>query len=134
MYAQVKLNRSLTALDLRNNPIEDEGLWMIGGLLLQEDCQCQLRSIKCYAFDIDSTSEVRSRCAFHPSPPPLAFPRAFPHLPPLAFRRAFPHLPAPSLAFSRLLSGLLAARLGARAGGVPAARGRAQVRRANHTH
>jgi len=28
----IKLNRSLTALDIRDNPIEDDGLWLIGGL------------------------------------------------------------------------------------------------------
>ena len=43
----IRLNRSLTALDIRSNPIEDDGLWMMGGLLLEEDCQCQLRSILC---------------------------------------------------------------------------------------
>ena len=53
----IKLNRSLTALDIRDNPIEDDGLWLIGGLLLQEDCQCQLRSIKCTPFQVEADAQ-----------------------------------------------------------------------------
>ena len=29
-----------------------DGLWLIGGLLLEPDCTCQLREIKTYAFDV----------------------------------------------------------------------------------
>ena len=48
----IKFNKSLTSLDITGNPIEDDGLWTIGGLLLEEDCQCQLRSISTYAFEV----------------------------------------------------------------------------------
>ena len=58
----IKLNRSLTALDMRSNPIEDDGLWMMGGLLLQDDCMCQLRSFKCYAFEVEAdATELKLR-------------------------------------------------------------------------
>ena len=53
----IKLNRSLTSLDIRDNPIEDDGLWLIGGLLLQEDCQCKLRSIMCSPFQVQAGAE-----------------------------------------------------------------------------
>ena len=48
----IKYNRSLTSLDITGNPIEDEGLWQIGGLLLEPNCACQVNSISCMAFDI----------------------------------------------------------------------------------
>ena len=45
----IKFNRSLTSLDITGNPIEDDGLWQLGMLLLEDDCQCKLRSISTYA-------------------------------------------------------------------------------------
>jgi hypothetical protein len=49
----VRTNTSLTALDFRRNPIEDNALWLIGGLLLEEDCACQLGSLCTYAFEVN---------------------------------------------------------------------------------
>ena len=56
----IKFNKSLTALDITGNPIEDDGLWLIGGLLLEEDCACKLRSISTYAFTVDNDSVTMS--------------------------------------------------------------------------
>ena len=53
----IKFNKSLTALDITGNPIEDDGLWLIGGLLLEDDCQCKLRSISTYAFTVGENDE-----------------------------------------------------------------------------
>jgi len=56
----IKYNKSLTAIDITGNPIEDDGLWLIGGLLLEEDCQCKLRSISTYAFTIAEDMQTMS--------------------------------------------------------------------------
>jgi len=53
----MKYNKSLTSLDITGNPIEDEGLWSIGGLLLEENCNCQINSISCNTFNILTGSE-----------------------------------------------------------------------------
>lgn len=39
----IKYNRSLTNLDIRNCPIDDDGLGSIGKLLLDADCSCHVR-------------------------------------------------------------------------------------------
>ena len=54
----IQLNRSLTALDVRDNPIDDQGLWVLGNLLLNEGCQCRLGSIRSYAFDVEQGLSV----------------------------------------------------------------------------
>ena len=51
----IKFNKSLTELDITGNPLEDDGLWLIGGLLLEPDCTCQLRAIHTFAFDVTDT-------------------------------------------------------------------------------
>ena len=48
----IKYNRSLTNLDIRNCPIDDDGLGSIGKLLLDADCSCHVRydliAMDCY--------------------------------------------------------------------------------------
>ena len=48
----VRTNTSLTSLDFRKNPIDDNALWLIGGLLLEEDCGCRLGSLCTFAFEV----------------------------------------------------------------------------------
>ena len=49
----IRSNTSLVSLDFRDNPnIDDQALWIIGGLLLDDDCKCYLGSLRCHAFDI----------------------------------------------------------------------------------
>ena len=48
----IKYNGSLTSLDITGNPIEEEGLWQIGELLLEPNCPCQINSISGIAFNI----------------------------------------------------------------------------------
>ena len=48
----VRSNTSLTSLDCRANPVDDNALWVIGGLLLEEDCACRLGALRTYAFEI----------------------------------------------------------------------------------
>ena len=55
----IKFNRSLTSLDITGGPIEDEGLGVIGELLLSQYCTCSMRYISCFAFEIkEQSSEV----------------------------------------------------------------------------
>ena len=49
----IKVNKSLTSLDIRGNPIDDQGLWVIGGLLLDDECECKLSQIRTEAFTIE---------------------------------------------------------------------------------
>ena len=48
----IKYNKSLTSLVISGNPIEDDGLRQLGGLLLEPNCTCCINSISCAAFDI----------------------------------------------------------------------------------
>ena len=50
----VKVNKSLTSLDIRGNPIDDTGLFVIGGLLLADDCDCRLMEIRTDVFVIEN--------------------------------------------------------------------------------
>ena len=60
----IKYNRSLTNLDIRKCPIDDEGLGNIGVLLLLPECPCHLRYISCDAFEInDGETELKIRKA-----------------------------------------------------------------------
>ena len=54
----IQLNRSLTSLDVRNNPIDDQALWVLGGLLLGEACLCKISSIRTYAFEVETHATV----------------------------------------------------------------------------
>ena len=47
----IKFNKTLTSLDITGSPIDDDGLGMIGDLLLQPYCPCAVRFISCFAFD-----------------------------------------------------------------------------------
>jgi len=56
----IKYNRSMTNLDIRECPIDDDGLGNIGRLLLEPDCMCRMRYISCDAFDIkDGATELK---------------------------------------------------------------------------
>ncbi|KOO22124.1 leucine rich repeat -containing protein, partial [Chrysochromulina tobinii] len=49
----VQSNTSLTSLDFRGNTaVDDNALWVLGGLLLEEDCQCRIGVLRTYAFDV----------------------------------------------------------------------------------
>ena len=48
----VRTNSSLTSLDFRHNPVDDNALWVIGGLLLDEECSCRLGYLRSYAFEV----------------------------------------------------------------------------------
>ena len=49
----IQLNKSLTSLDVRDNPpIDDTALWVLGGLLLGEACLCRLGYLRTYAFEV----------------------------------------------------------------------------------
>ena len=54
----IQLNRSLTSHDVRNNPIDDQALWVLGGLLLGEACLCKISSIRTYAFEVETHATV----------------------------------------------------------------------------
>ena len=55
----VKFAASLTALDLRQTSIDDEGYKTLGGLLLQPDSPCRLAYVRCDDFDLEpSTAEL----------------------------------------------------------------------------
>ena len=56
----VRTNTSLTSLDFRKNPIDDNALWLIGGLLLEEDCGCQLGALCTYAFELSEGAKELS--------------------------------------------------------------------------
>ena len=57
MVQSLKYNRSLTSLNITGNPIDDDGLWSIGGLLLEQDCRCALNSISVAPFEIPHGSD-----------------------------------------------------------------------------
>ena len=48
----IKYNRSLTNLDIRNCPIDDDGLGLIGKLLLDAECSCHVRYVSCAAVNV----------------------------------------------------------------------------------
>ena len=52
----VRTNTTLTSVDFRKNPIDDNALWLIGGLLLEEDCACRLGALCTYAFEVEETA------------------------------------------------------------------------------
>ena len=54
----IQLNRSLTSLDVRKNPLDDQALWVLGGLLLGEACMCRIASIRTYAFEVEEGARV----------------------------------------------------------------------------
>ena len=52
----VRTNASLTSLDFRHNPVDDNALWVLGGLLLDDECTCRLGYLRTYAFDVTEGS------------------------------------------------------------------------------
>ena len=62
LFAQVRVNQSLRSLDIRNNPVDDNALWVVGGLLLDDDCQSCIGALSCYAFDITEDATILSLC------------------------------------------------------------------------
>jgi Leucine-rich repeat (LRR) protein len=57
MVQSLKYNRSLTSLNITGNPIDDDGLFTIGGLLLEQDCKCAINSISVAPFEIPHGSD-----------------------------------------------------------------------------
>lgn len=61
---QVRFAASLTQLDISDNPIDDEGYRVIGGLLLLDDSPCRLAYLRCDAFELlPATTEFASEDA-----------------------------------------------------------------------
>ena len=46
----IKVNKSLTSINCIGNAIDDSGLYIMGGLLLDEDCECCICEIRTEAF------------------------------------------------------------------------------------
>jgi len=60
----VRFAASLTQLDISDNPIDDEGYRVIGGLLLLDDSPCRLAYLRCDAFELlPATTEFASEDA-----------------------------------------------------------------------
>ena len=56
----IQLNHSITSLDVRDNPIDDQALWVLGNLLLNETCQCRLGYLRVFAFEVEESMKTLS--------------------------------------------------------------------------
>lgn len=52
MTQAIRHNRSLTSLNISGNPIDDDGLNLLGDVLLDRNCNCSINSILCDSFEI----------------------------------------------------------------------------------